>query len=1293
MKRLCIIIAFILTIHIGVSAQSDYIFQQIGQDMGMTPYVQCISMDRQRVVVWAGTGAGVCRYNGYGVRSYRIGLVGSLLVDNSNGVWAITDKGLYRYDDASDDFLQAKDTDGNPVVATAMTLVEGGVVFGGRTTFYRYSYDSGEISTTGFVSGQRSNIASLVQWDGDVFLCTNRWNVPTLVNAVSGEVSPAPIKDARIRDISIDTKGNVWVTPYNKGIRCYSKDGTLIQSFDTSNSSLTTNIILCINHIGEHIAVGTDGEGIFLIDPSSGKAENLRHESGNPYSLPANSILCLEEDSKGNIWAGSVRNGLIRIKKAFLKFYGEIPEGLSYGLSSKTVNSLHRDPDGTLWIGTDGGGINSLDPSSGEFRHIPSTKGLKISSMTEAGGGRLLVSVFGKGVYFFDKATGALQRITVVDEKTDRELTQGGRSIYLSRDKDSDDIIFLCSRPCRFSPGSGTFTPLSLHTDLTGNLLPLSNDSQCEYFYDSRNIYYLVNDSFTAVYSAHPDSLIRAAEIDGNGTIWTGDDWGLTRVDVRNSSSQRISQKLISYVNAIVYDRKGSLVIGTDHQMFAYGINTGKIRLFGEDDGLPGTVYREQACISGDDGEIFMGTISGLLQLDGIPPEKTQSDVDVELFEVLISGERTQVKDGRLKIRESDLPLEIYTVARGKDIFAKPLYRFRIEGTRTSTEYIERPPYRIITMPPGRYTIKASCSDRDTEWTRENTILSLIVKAPIYRRSWFIILCLLFAAGIVYGLIYRKMTRQKHSLDMTLKEQEIRSEEEKVHFLININHELRTPLTLIHTPLKQILSTLPPHDRNYALLQNVTRQSEKMKKLLDMVLDVRKMEVAQSTLTREDVPLEQWLGDMISDFIPEASSRGISIVTQTKGAPETVCMDRSKCSSIIGNLLSNALKYSPDHSTIVVDAILREGFTRISVSDQGRGLAGVDMEHLFDRFYQGSASKPGTGIGLAYSKVLVEQQGGHIGAFQNEGVNGSTFWFELPVDVSPGVVQLSPNTQVSDLYKAFEETPVKEGDIFSKDLSSLSILIVEDNEELTDYLVGACRERFREVYGALDGARALSICLEKSPDIVVSDVQMPVMDGFELCRSIKGNIQISHIPVILLTARVDEQSRSGGYKSGADAYVTKPFDMDELLSIVQSQVFNRQKMRERFSHESDTLPSASESTFSVADETFLGKLNSLVDEHLSQESLDVEALYTMMAMGRSSFYSKLKILTGMSPNDYVTHRRIDRAADLLRTSDMRINEISDACGFSTQRYFSTVFKQYKGCTPSQWRSSGGKEEN
>lgn len=517
-----------------------------------------------------------------------------------------------------------------------------------------------------------------------------------------------------------------------------------------------------------------------------------------------------------------------------------------------------------------------------------------------------------------------------------------------------------------------------------------------------------------------------------------------------------------------------------------------------------------------------------------------------------------------------------------------------------------------------------------------------------------------------------------------MKEHERKFYEEKVRFMVNISHELRTPLTLIYAPLKRLLKSGKVTDKDVSRqLDGLLLQTCRMREIVNMVLDAQKSDTNGDVMDIRFYDLNDWIRSVTDDFIMEFEARRISVRFQLDASVEKVPFDTSKCRVVLSNLLINAMKFSDPDTSLVIGTERMDKNVRVFLADQGIGLRHVDINRLFTCFYQGEHDRKGSGIGLAYARKLIELHGGSIGAYNNED-GGATFYFDLPF--TQAFVAAEPDSVIDLSVKGTDkpETDVC-GVQVDTELAKYTLLVVEDEIELRNYLLGVLQAEFKEVFVAGDGEEAWEILGQCQPDIVISDVMMPRTDGFELCYRIKNDVAVSHIPVVLLTARVDQASSVEGYKSGADIYLAKPFDIDSLLVILRNILRQRDLLRVRY-RESGCLFSPKEDATSNADEQFMCKLNTLLRENLSNPDLNVPFIASAMAMSRTTLYSKFSHLSDVSVGDYVIRFRMVEASRLLSShKDMSIQEVADRVGFSSARYFSTAFKQSYGVTPTEYR--------
>jgi Signal transduction histidine kinase len=493
---------------------------------------------------------------------------------------------------------------------------------------------------------------------------------------------------------------------------------------------------------------------------------------------------------------------------------------------------------------------------------------------------------------------------------------------------------------------------------------------------------------------------------------------------------------------------------------------------------------------------------------------------------------------------------------------------------------------------------------------------------------------------------------------------------------------------LVQAPLKRLLESFsevltPKEEYQHKVLTNIYKQTKDMKNAVDLIFDIDSVINKENQVQKKPYPLNHWVQSIADDFRMEFEDKGIRLVYQLDKSIKQICFDERKCKIALSNYLMNALDFSFPKTSVTISTSIHDRYVRVAVSDQGIGLCNTDINKLFTRFYQGKHDRNGYGIGLSYAKVLIEMHKGRVGAYNNPQ-KGATFYYELPIDTNETI------SETTTLFLDEYHLPhLSEKESFPT--NNYSIVIVEDNIDLLNFMKDDLKALFKKVYTATDGEKALTIIKDKLPDIIVSDIMMPHMDGYELCEKVKRTIEISHIPVILLTARTDQNSLSLGYKIGADAYLAKPFEMDILINIIHNQMKTREQIKILYQGRQISNPSIEKHITNNVDEQFLKKLNALIMENLNYAQLDVPFLIKNMGMSRTPLYKKIKELTGLGVNDYVNHLRVNKAEELLLTTDMTITEIAETTGFTYQRYFSSIFKKQKGLAPSQFREKAQKK--
>ena len=1302
LKRYSFLIWILFFVLSTKAEQQDYYFRQISLEQGLSQSrVQCIYRDHLGVI-WIGTKWGLNSYDQSELKSYfhdreqpnslPDNFIRFITEDRLGDLYVSTNKGIAIYNKAENQFQPLK-YNGKPFNAWSYLQIGDNFLFGGEETLYQYNLTDKSITTIfPDIDGDKLKcINRIFQWSPDMLITSSKKDGLWMYDLIKKKMYRCPfVKEREINTIFVDSQNRLWVSFYGKGIACYSKEGKRLFSLSTKNSGLNNDIIFDFLEKDNQLWIATDGGGINILDFQTMKFSHLKHISDDEQSLPNNSIYRLYKDQMDNIWIGSIHGGLFAIKKVFIKTYKDVPLNNPNGISERTVVSIFEDKDTLLWIGTDGGGINSFDQKTNTFHHYPTTYGEKVTSITDFSENELLLSCFNKGVFTFNKRTAQMQPFPIINDSISKREFSSGDLVNLYATKDNIYIlgakVYIYNKHTRQT--SILYAPqIDIQRQIA--MQAIYSDDTHLYLMGTNNLFKLnfkTNELSSLVNMKEGDDFTSACR-DDKGNFWIGSNFGLLFYNKQTGKTEKIHTNLFNSVSSLAYDKKGKVWIGAQNMFFAYIINEKRFVILDESDGVPSNELIFTPIPALRTPNLYMGGTMGLVRINTDIIFESNSSPILKLLEVKLNGKSTlkQVNNNCISIPWNHSSFNIKVIADEKNSFRKHLFRYVITGKDKMVIESYLQTLELGTLASGEYTISVSCDTSNGEWSQPIEILTIIVSPPWWKSTWFIILCIFFAF-LVAGMVFFSLIRKKENrLKREMREHEKKIYEEKIRFLINISHELRTPLTLIYASLKRILNKEVKQDELPEYLQGAFKQANQMKDIINIVLDARKMEVGQEVLHISSHPLHKWIQEVAETFQTASKAKEIEITYDFDDSIQSIAYDDTKCKVVLSNLIMNALKYSPNQTRIVIKTIRTNESIQIHVQDQGIGLDNVDIKKLFTRFYQGKHNEGGSGIGLSYAKMLIDLHGGRMGAFNNKD-RGATFFYEIPANLQEQEVSCPQHSYLNELLSSPEEEEKIESGSFS--LQGYSLLIVEDKQDLREFLKNALKDKFKKIYQAENGLVALEVIKQQQPDIIVSDVMMPQMNGYQLCKEIKENLNISHIPVILLTARADSESQMLGYKLGADAYLPKPFEMEMLLSVIQNQMRNREYIKSRYRGNQFIL-SPQEATFSNADEQFMIKLNEMIDQNLSQPDLDVKFLTAQMAMSRTSLYNKVKELTGMGANDYINRRRIDKAIILLTQSDMSITEISEQVGFTYQRYFSTLFKEMKGMTPSQFRAQHG----
>ncbi len=1292
MKRILLSLYIILLCStVCLKADEHYIYTRISNRDGLPSTINTIYQEKNGNI-WIGTPKGLYTFNGHELKRHNDSLfidrnITRIEEDDEGGIWVLTGDWLMhkKPEDEAFTYLTAE-SHRNKTPFYSMCKEDDCIWFGSYGSIYRYTYKDSSFSRFSHPEGmEHYTCININRLDDSTLLCCS--NLGTyLVDTDTGEftaTSLGPIKE--VSSTTEDSEGRLWVAFYNHGIRVYDKKRNLLKTYSTRNSSLSNDIIISFTEKDGKIWAGTDGGGINIIDPETDSIKVLEHIPGDFSSLPAHSVKTLYTDNYGNIWVGTTRDGLVRVSQSNMKTYTDGQIGMPGGLSNKTVLSLFQEPDDhTIWIGTDCEGLNRFDPKTSRFTHYRQTFKTKIISAATYSDTELVLSVYADGLFLFDKNTGDIRPLEINDDELKHAIRHTVRRVILANGKNGD-IYFLRQVVQRYDKNTGLChtIPIQSGKKSRGHIYVIGLSDKGLYLHDTNGIYRIDEEAGELVkLCVAENNVINSGYIAPDGDIWLATEKGLGRFNEDSGELSYIGTNLFSSASAVVCDKQSRVWIGSGSHLYAYLIEEDSFAMFGESDGAILNEYQAKPRLLSYEGDVYIGGGQGLLRVNSGYTIDASEIPEMKLDHITVDKKQIYADtDGIYEVPRNSKFLSISVSTQETDIFRQKMYRFSFAGGRKEYE-LDSPTLEIQNLPvPGRYNVMVSCTRRNGEWTEPYGIATIRIPRPWYLSGWFITGMLAFilitSGSVVIGYMHRKASR----LQIALKEKEQLVYEEKVRMLINISHELRTPLTLIMAPLKRILNdTVPPQELK-ATLSRVYRQARRMKNLLDMVLDLRKLEVGKSSLKMGKADFNEWIVSTVEDIIKEESAEGIRIDTELDQEVGLADFDSRKCETILMNILMNAVKHSSKGDRIIIRTCLPgNGNVRVSISDEGPGLGDIDESRMFTRFYQSNSEQYGSGIGLSYSKILVELQGGRIGA-ENNPDRGATFWWEIPV-TRTGPAEIQSKAYLNEIMETgiADDVIVSGASAFST--SGAKLMLVDDSQDLLDFLREALTGEFAEIITVTSGNKALAVLKNgKLPDIIISDINMADGDGYRLCAELKGNERYSHIPVVLLTARGDRQSQTDSYRSGADAYMSKPFEVDTLLELIRGILRKRDEIKKRYLDNTDSA----DKKYGSNEEGLIIRLNKVIADNIDNPELDQQLLCRELGLSRASLFNKLKSITGTGAKEYITKIRIEKAKELIENTEMSIAEVSEKTGFASQSYFSTAFKGYAGITPSQYR--------
>ena len=1122
--------------------------------------------------------------------------------------------------------------------------------------------------------------------------------------------SNSPITSGNnISSIYINKDDVMWVGAWSEGLTKvisspnskFTFKSTFYKQDPYDNFSLNNNSISCLFEDSQGLLwIGTWGSGLNILDTQEKPFRFYNYRPNDPFSLSSKRITSIFEDKRGVLWIGTWDGGLNKMSRntnKFTHYQNHIND--QYSISDNSVWVVYEDRSGILWVGTWNGGLNSFDRNTGRFfayKHNPtdsnSISDNRILSIREDKSGTLWVGTYFGGLNRFNRESGTFSHF--------RHNENDPYSI-------SNDFIEL------------------IYEDRSGVLWLCTNPGGLDYFDNQRNkFFHFRNDPDNS--NSISSNRINFIYEDESGILWIGTlGGGLNKLDKENKQFKRyrIKDGLPSdYIAGILGDNHGNLWISTYNGLTKFNPKTEKFRNYNVADGLPSNEFEHNSCCKSKTGEFIYGGNDGMIIFypDSIKDNPNIPPVyitDFFLFGKPASigydsvSKRTILNKSIIECEEIKLNYDdnVFSLKFAALDYHSPMnnkYAYILEGFDRGWNYTDAKQNlaTYTNLNPGEYIFKVKGSNNDGLWNETGASIKIIILPPWWKTTWAYTFYLLLLIGAIYFVwkLQIKRIKNQHEFEMSKFEaQKLHEVDElKSRFFTNISHEFRTPLTLILGPVKQIIEKLNDGKMKDDL-SIVHRNANKLLGLVNQLLDISKIESGNMKLQTSPQNVVQVVKVLVLSFTSYAERKKITLTFNSSENEIIVYLDKDKVEKIITNLLSNAFKFTPDGGRIEVSLTRDIKSVKVSVSDDGIGIPKQNMDKIFDRFYQVDGShtrkQEGTGIGLSLTKELVELHKGKIEVESEEG-KGATFIISLLLgsehlhrdEISEPLkdeekISITPSSSISIEELKSEDSEINSVKI-NQDLIDQSekqlLLLVEDNSDVRNYIKDNLAKDYR-ILEAVDGADGWEKSIENTPDLIVSDVMMPKMDGFELCKKLKTDERTSHIPVILLTAKAAKEDKLGGYEIGADDYIMKPFEPDELRARIKNLIEQRKRLQNHFRKQG--LSGIEHQKITSFDKRFLQKLLDVIKNKLSDSEFNVEYLADELAISRSVLQRKVYSLTGESPVELIRRIRLNRAAELIENKFGNISEIALEVGFSNPAYFADCFKKQYGVTPSQYQ--------
>lgn len=1255
--------------------------------------------------IWIASRSGISRYDGRNIKHYLLseteimqdkdGREVAIRKTDDNRLWAFTDSGkLYYYDIMSDSFILFTDIGQitQSVLIHDLYFDNKGYIWiasiRGLLRFNSHNPQEAPVTTCNELS-----INCIVPYDdGRLMLGTTKGLY--YVDIASGNAAKDILcENHNIMSIYYDHKRNyIWAGSFSSGLFIWdiSHKQYYTPSYIQNIPSVPVKAIR--EWADDNILIGLDGRGVYKIDLNNGvSAPFLSNDDSEGGVLKANNVYDVLVDGK-NIWVGTYSGGVTIVKEPeAYEWIKHVPYN-NQSVKGTHIYAMLEDRDGDIWYATNLG-VSFYDVKKKKWTHFLEEAN-SFLTLCEDSNGKIWTGGYSTGLYCIDKYRGVLRYIPSLQGGTQLEC------VYASAKDDDDDLWFGClySSLTRMSFAGGKEELTHYDIEQVKSIKVIDKD---KLFVATSNGFYILDKRtgekkryFNSPdrYGIQSNSFIYSSVIIGN-EIWFGTDGGgLNCMDMKADTVTNFSTYdglPSNYIYGIIADRQGMLWISASKGLFCFDPVAKKF-LYNISN-LPMTEFLFMSFIRFRDGRMAFGGTDGALIFN--PEDIKRAELKPDLFftdfrlfyKSIVPGCEPNIlpkpidelSDITLSYDQSSFSFSFIAI----DLYNPDnyIYKYMLDGF--DKDWIPNGNGLIAdytNISPGKYTFRVQCINKNDGQILAEREMAIVVKEPFWNTVWaWIIYCLIFLSLVYWAWSYYRERMMKQQ------------SKERISFFINVAHDIRTPLSLVLAPLTNLEEEQKLSDKGRNYLHLARQNGEKLFSIVTQLLDFQKEEIDPSRLNLSICNLKDYLHNKVEQFMPLAQDKDITINSELPLDSVYIETDIKKLDRIVDNLLSNAIKYSKPNSDIYIRLKTSDKKITLEVEDFGIGISKKEQKKIFKHVYRAqnavNSKEIGTGIGLMFTHKLVKQIKGEL-TFESEENKGTVFYLSFTVK---DVGFISPHTEISSPADVDKESHSPSKRHFT---DSYRILLVEDNDDMRNYLADMLSSEYK-LYSVPSAERALEFLKNNMTDLVISDIMMDGMNGDELCRILKNNIETSHIHVILLTAVTGKDSMLHGLEYGADDYITKPFDIQVLKMKIHNFLQTRKKLQQYYltknnltaiaDDTSDTQEAEPVSNATNIDEEFLNKCIRIVINNLSNTEFTVNDLCSGIAMSRTLVYEKLKALTNQSPNEFIRVIRLKHAKELLLSQKYTIQEVALQTGFSDTKYFSTVFKKYYGTNPSK----------